>query len=822
MKLFKLIALIAFFLLQTSLFANYQSTYNAEQVREDLAKGNVKKYQSETIPSVTLAELKSKGVYNADATLEKHISGTINFNAIANANICRVDNTEAYTSTIYELDLPSGMVTCMFAVKGDLYNPMGLYKVSVPEIKAFYALDTKAAATAKAAEIAGAEAQFAPLLARKQEIIAQMQQEVNAGFLTIPELLTAAVLTDDEIIDIEATKTTGKFQLKPGFTSKFTDSGEIVDNSEYLLTDAATIFEVYTGLSAISMDFLMILVTGFAVYGGVKFFGERAANKLEKKDNSPSIPYASGIIAGVLLFFPANTADINQAAGEYELLKTRYQGFEKFGYYTFSEWGKSAAKIIIDSEIDALIRKSGLATKEQIANTWGQRTQSGRMSDFYTESYNSCINNIFIQEGLLDYEGKGKFSETEKGLFPSTEHWAYTAYLAKLGTKPFYKSGEGGMLVNGAASEGVYPKFAFSACGKADYLSSFHRDRQNQLQASYDKLVIPDNQGNNKLEAMGGLIEFQYKLYRDWGYLAVLGLPVTKMQTEYIGGLTNQSSKVLEQLNKNIHGNDKIMHSIMSSLPYMFVPGSKTVFDIVSANSIVIGAASGATLAASQTEDGAMAGLLGIIGGAVAAVPGVGAALGVAFAYQTAKITLALLPIIGLVIIGILRFVVILLKVFAFHFLSLFILPIAFISENLNAIAKFTLKILATMLEIPIFVVAIFLAVTANSLISTTGEVFGKRVIEGMLNNSTALNQLNSNITVVGTNITDIFSKMLVYFFDGFMEVGIAAFSIVIVYKLVISLHSELFSAIDLQATSVIDNSLDSMKTEAGGWGTRI
>ncbi|MCK9455196.1 hypothetical protein [Sulfurimonas sp.] len=828
MKTLKLF-IAAFFLLSTSLLANYQSIYIPDQVMKDFSEQKYDKYRTETIPTLSLAELKSKGIYGENATLTKDISSSEpSFNDILNAGICKVDNIAKFSSTIYELDLPNGIITCMFAAKGDLYNPMGLYKVSVPKIKTFYQIDTKAATQEQAAAIATAEAQFLPLLQKKQEIINDMQEQANASYLTIPELLMAAVLTDDEIIDIEATKATGKFQLKEGFTSKFTESDEVVDNSEYLLADAATIFEVYGGLGTVSMSFLMIMVVGFGAYGGIRLIGSKAANKIDGNKGEGSTPWVVGLAAGVLLFFPVDQTEIQNAqgqVGEYELLKTRYQGFEKFGYYTFGNWGKESAKVIIDAEIDALIRKSGLGTKEQIVNTWAQKVQSDRPHDFYTLNYNYCKDTVYHESALLHSDRKSVYSETDGRLFPSTEHWAYASMIGRSMTDGFYEMGESGLIKDGITTEGYYPKFAFSACGKSEYLSDYHKDRKEAFSKSFAVLVNNDPTTNAKITALGDIFEFQYKLYRDWGYLAILGLPVTKMQTEYIGGLTQKNSEVLEKLNKKIKQDNKEIHSILSSLPYLMVPGMGKVFDMIQANSVVVGAASGAAIG-SQAADGWGSwfyGLVGAIDGAAIGSTGPGGALiATGYAYMAAKILLSLAPIVAIVAIGLLRFIIIILKIFSFHFLSLFIMPIMFLQRNLEAFAKFTAKILATMLELPIFVLAIWLAVTANSLIHTIGTVFSKNIVGGMIDNSMSQNQIGANIDIAGYNMNSLFDKLILYMFDGFMEIVIAAFSIVIVYKLIISLHTELFQMIDLSSTSAIDNAAESIRHESVSWGSRI
>lgn len=811
-----------FFLFFTlPLFANYQSTYIPDQVRKDFSEQNFAKYQRDSIPIVTLEELKKNAVFNAASTLERHVSGTPDFNTIVAANVCRVDNSAAYSSTIYEVDLPSGAITCMYAVKDDLYNPQGLFKVFVPEIKAYYRVDTDAAAAAKATEIAKAEAQFLPLLQKKQEIITQMEQNANASYLTIPELLTAAVLTDDEIIDIEATRATGKFQLKSGFSSKFTSGGGgIVDNSEYLLTDAATIFDVYAGLGSVSMTYLLIMVVGFGVYGGVRFFGGAVVDKVEKGGGSDKkTPFIVGIAAGVLLFFPTNqVSSADGTVADYELLKTRYQEFEKFGYYTFSDWAKASAKVIIDAEINALVRKSGLGTKDQIANIYAQVTQSERLNTFYTSGNSTCSNSIYTTDNLSDSDGKAIFSETDKGLFPSSESWAWASYLVRPLTNKYYKAGDGGLLHGGAAA-GDYPKLAFSACGKISYAFAMNKKKKEDLEKSYENLVpTSSSAGGTKIDILGGIFQFQYQLFNDWGYLAVLGLPVTKMQTEYIGGLYKSGdSEVLEKMQRQ-NGTaglnwGTIPHTIMSSIPYMFVPGAGTVFQVS------MDAAKGVKEGFSDSLAGKASSLIGA--GIVTSVAGTAA--GLTIGYTVAKAVLALAPIVAILAIGLLRFIIIILKVFSFHFLSIFMMPIMFLKENVRGIATFSMKILATMLEIPVFVLAVWLAVTANSLIHTIGTVFSQKIIGGMLDNNDVGHEGVSAWSLDNfAGLGEMMGYLRIYLFDGFMEVLVAVFSIVIVYKIIITLHTSFFEMLDIQSSHAIDNSVEGMKNEAGGWGTRI
>ncbi|MDP2893474.1 MAG: hypothetical protein Q8N78_03800, partial [Sulfurimonas sp.] len=797
-----------------------------DNLKKDLSEGKVAKYQTETIPVATLEDLKRKAVLGANETLTRSISGTPTFDVIMNADICRVSTPEAFTSTIYEMDLPSGIITCMYGAKGDLYNPMGLFKINVPEIKAYYAVNSEAAKAANAGAISQAESQFAPLMENKQQMSQEVQQANNSGYLTIPELLLAAVLTDDEIIDIPATKATGKFQLKEGYTSKFTNSAEVVDNSEYLLTDAASIFEMYVGLSAISMDFLLILIVGFGAYGAAHYFGKKGVNKIEgKKNNDTSGPWIAGVAMGVILFFPNEGGESQDG---YEKLNNRYQDFEKFGYYTFADWSEKVTKVAIDIEMGNLILKSGLGTKEQIVSTAAQQAQAEKLQTFYENNFNACRNTIYKSDYLFHNDNKSVFGENDKAIFPSTEHWAYVAYAAKSLADGYYEKGAGGVLQDGAAADGRYPKLAFSSCGKAEYLSTFYEDKKSALDTSFQSLIATQgsNQNTAKMSVLGNIFGFQYQLYKDWGVLSILGLPITKMQAAQINGSGNSS--IVEKIMKDGVSIDKTVHSILSSIPYMFVPGAGTVFDLVKNNGMVVGAATGAIAAGSTAPgDGVVHGILsavgawygGLAGGVIGSTDtGAGLIAGL-ITYKAVKIILTLLPIVGLVTVGLLRFIIIILKVFAFHFLSLFVLPIVFLQRNFEAMGKFTGKILATMLEIPIFALAVWLAITAHSLITTMGNAFRNNILNGMFGADAAQ---TGDLKLAGFDLGDMFSTMVIYIFDGFFELAITLFAIIIMYKIVISLHNWLFDVVDLTTSTAIDNSIDAMRSESSNWGSKI
>ncbi|MFX4243388.1 hypothetical protein ACOL22_11515, partial [Aliarcobacter butzleri] len=81
---------------------------------------------------------------------------------------------------------------------------------------------------------------------------------------------------------------------------------------------------------------------------------------------------------------------------------------------------------------------------------------------------------------------------------------------------------------------------------------------------------------------------------------------------------------VLDKLNKQIaktgdggSGDDEFLHSFFSSIPYLFVPGAGTIFNVVSENSGKIGATVGGGLGT-----GAGGGVFSLLSGAVGTLIG--------------------------------------------------------------------------------------------------------------------------------------------------------------------------------------------------------
>ncbi|QEP35050.1 glycine zipper family protein [Malaciobacter pacificus] len=802
-------------------------------VQEDYKKGNMDKYKYDNLTPISTSSLVSRGIITNESNLIRNIPEPINKSNIKNHITCSFVGAN-WTATIYSINAQAGTVTCMVSKKGDLYNPIGTFDTFYPNLKKAFTLDLKTAEQQNQTLINNAETQFQPLKNTINSIY-QSTTSQNGNYLTIPELLTAAILTDTDIIDVQSTRATNKLQLKNNFVSSYSTNNQFIDNRDYILTDTETIFDVYSGLSDVSMTYLVLLVAFFGIWGvGSKVLSHFTSKAEDKQNHEKVSPYITGIILGILLFFPTGfkeqiTNSSGNVVAEYNLMKTKYQDWEKSGYALFTDWADAAAKVIIDAEVNAIVEKSGVATKDQIIQASAGISQYKNLTDFTNNLWDICRNDIYNYNGLFDSDGKHQYSTDPNQPFPTNEKWAYVNSKIKNNTSTLYYSVQDGEVKgNGSYNPNVigkvgannpldnyYPEYALSACGKNYYEHQSNVTKLKDYDESKKALIGQSTSGANKIPMLQGLIKFQYELYRDWGYLAILGLPVTKLQTEYIGGLyKTKRSEVLDKLNDQVKEDSWGTHMIMSSIPYMFLPGAGTIYKIVEDNSVKIAAAIGTT-SGTIAGGGFASWFTGAIGAATGVIAGVAAksAIALAFAYKAAQTVLEITPIVGIVIIGLLRFVIIMIKIFSFHFASLFMMPIMFARENIQAIARFTMKIFATMLELPIFVLSVWLAITASSLIHTIGDVFGKKIIMGMLENN-ALQQSNF--------IYSWIDKMKIYFFDGFIEISVAIFSIIIIYKIIVSLHSTLFEIIEVQGSKELDNAIESMKNESTGWGSRM
>lgn len=822
-KIFILLIALSSFLLSNTTVTGHDTRFTKDQVIRDINSQNYDRYTRDNLAEITTKALLERKIISKEEQLidEVPIEKSADFLLSADCSFVNIP----FTATIYDYNPKQGKVSCMVAYLGNLNNPIGKFTIDYPNAREFFTKDVKKAMEDNKDYILNAESKFESIKDEKERIFKSVAGGEN--YINMTDLVIATLLTDTDIIDIEATNTTKTIQLKDGLSSKvFNDGGSIenyTDNSAYILQDLESIFVNYIKLSDIAMEFYVYILFFIAAYGlGSKFVGWM------KKEPEDYKAWGVGAFIGLLLFVPIS--DDTKVEG-FDHMQTQYQSFERGGYSLFSYWADKEAKVIIDTELEGIIDKSGIGTKEQIINSAAGANLYYKLEK-EVDYYNSVCNEFYHQDALYidDKKTKYKFSNTASTPFPTTENWGYAMalynnddfYYTKIATDKAYNNdvlAKYNSLPNIAketlkVNHLFYPQVGLASCGK-NYFNHVNIDQKlDKYLKTYGDAIANDGD-HSKIEAVRELVRFQYELQRDFGFLAILGLPITKLQTEMIGGIYKNNNKYIDAIKDKMISNEAqgLLHSVMSSIPYMFVPGAGSVYN--NTLSTVRDIKNGYTQSAA-----------GLIGGAFGGNIAVGAAANVAgftMAYIIAKNVLLILPLVALIAIGLLRFIVILVKIFILHFGALFMLPMAFIKNNLTVITHYTVKVFATMLELPIFVLSVYLAMTISPLLNSLGTLLTSLFVNQMLVNNeiqhSAAEFSWDNITSMNFAATD---TLKIYFISGFFEVLVALSSIFIIYKIIVTMHTALFEAFELKTNSTIDGFVDDIRSNNMSFGGKV
>lgn len=816
----KIILLLMLFL-SSSLFA-----LDAKQVEQDYKKGNMAKYERDLFPTLNFENLKEMGIYSTEDEMKPETMDAATCEIKLNVEDAAVDEVFScpnsldadYTSAVFDTNLYAGTYQCLISEIGEKYKPIGVFQLDIPDgCKEFLKKDEETSEIEMASQIASSEAFYKDLYQQKYEIKATINDHAGSNFLNVSDILLSAILSDTDIIDVVSTKSTNRVHLHPEYNSQITDSTAVdisrIDNStlnkttnlsDLVSTKSATIADVYAKLSDLSMVYLFILLIFVGIFGIGRKVGNGIINKVEQKQNPETmIPYVATILIGFTLFFPVSREELQTKTGEkYEVMKSNFQKFERTGYYLFMGWASDATNVIVDSELDSIISRAGLANKTEIIYNHSSKVQ---MSKFYNINRNilkQCQNTY-----SLLFLSKLTTTNTK---FPSSETKFLADNIINGNGATYYdlipNDETRGVILKFENTENKgthYPEFMLSACGKAESKSTIYSSQYNNfddaLTRSSSELGIP----TGKIDIVKNLIDFQYQLSRDYGLLGILGLPVTIMQTENIGKLVD-SEYIVEELKQKTDSSviDSTVHSFLSSVPYLLTPGISQIYQLSKDHGMILGGVGGAKEAVDTVGnnwvDAALSAVTGgIVGGATGKFfPEV---IGFAYAYNAATTLLLILPILTLFLVGLARFLIIIFKIFIYHFISIFLMPVLFVKGNLNAIVSFSMKILATMLELPIFVLSVWLAMSAHYLLKILTESFEKRFIDGMI----------ENLRVSKVDVIELYK---LYFFDGILQVALALFSVVIIYKIITTSHQIIFSLFQIDAgTNSLDNTVDTM-----------
>jgi hypothetical protein len=826
--MFKILVLICIFI--SSAFA--LNTYDRDEIRSDYKKGYIDKYRNDNLPLLDDKALLKMKIFTSLSDMKPPVmSKEVCAQKLTSINAlpmevfkCKTSITNTnLTSALYDINLGNGTYTCAVAEKGNQYNSLGYYKLDIPDgCKEFLKKDKITAKFDNAELIYASESIYSDLYAQKKIIKDSITSYDGNNYLNISDILLSSILTDTDIINLQSTKSTNRVQLQEGYNSQITDTSMMdlssVDgspinttsnNSDFISSKAATISDVYAKLSDLSMVYLYMLVLFFGVWGIGRSVALPFVNKIEKKqDHDKKTPYIAALFIGAALFLPVSREDITTdgITEQYSVMKNNYQQFERLGYYLFMNWANEASGAIVDSEMDSLISRAGLSNTSDIIHNYSSKEQTAKY-------YNINRNIVEACKDIYDNALVSQLIQDKTNSYPISE-LSFFAENINNGNGPTYYQhlDNGGVVKNyyydddSMIKGDYYPKLLLSTCGKSNsklpILNAQYNDYDEALTNATTEL---NNASDGKIKIIKTLMKFQYELNRDFGPLGILGLPVTIMQTEHIGSLIKKDTDIKDNLESS-SVLDSTIHSFLSTIPYLLVPGSSTIYNIAKDHGMIIGAASGAALGLAVTEgDESLLNKIyyATLGGAAGA--GIGKVfpelIGMMYGYEAALTLIALVPVLGIFLIGLGRFITIIIKIFIFHFASVFILPILFLKNNTEQVSKFSIKILATMLELPLFVLSIWIAMTSYSLLTILGESISKRVILGMLEN-------------INVSTASRWEIMKIYFFDGLVEVGIVLFSVVVIYKVIVTMHSSIMELFEIGASSSLDSMADSMQNE--------
>jgi hypothetical protein len=522
------------------------------------------------------------------------------------------------------------------------------------------------------------------------------------------------------------------------------------------------------------------------------------------------------------MFLPTIDIDMNLSDAPENDLKfaqsftTNYQDFEIAGYQFFTTWTNDWAKALIDTEIQSIIEKSGLGTEEQIVNNQASLQQASYI-EVANRSVSWLCNETFKDE--LMYKDKNVFlySDNAETKYPTAEKWALAMSLVNFEAQNYYKQdSDGGLILpdgynttikNLATNRDIslsdlYPTISLAACGKNYYGYKSTRESKMSYYNTLDALTDDDTATEKKINIIANLVSFQYRLYQDWGYLSILSLPIVKLQTELIGELYDAGNdELMQEIDKSIQGDSVVVYEVMKAIPYLAVPTMSSVSDLIGGFGEQIQKAIGDNLGIGSALAKFAVGTVGVTVANVYLVP------------LIAKKVLAFMPILAIILIGLLRWLLIMLKMFIYHLGALFLLPIMLAKNNAESFAKFSLKVLSNMMEIPLFVLAVWTALIMHNILHTVGTYLSKHMVMGLLGNSNV--SYGDDASIFSESFwSSQASTMSIYLFDGFLEVGLSLFSIYLIYKIMISFHTMILDVFEVQGNQKIDDMLESIRGE--------
>lgn len=562
-----------------------------------------------------------------------------------------------------------------------------------------------------------------------------------------------------------------------------------------------SMLEFFPKWSQLNSDLFTILasIIGLIMIGGYAL--SRTAQQMDEHTqdrNSSTLIFGGVLLASCIIFLPTSINQTVTIDGEkFKLTENNFNRIETSGFYTAIDFANNIARGVIDSEISSIIKRVGGIQTDNLISVFAQNQlylKELAINGHWLKQCGSTYNIDFLKH----------YNNNKNYYFPPSEQWIYANYVFN-GRIPNYYTpyADGGALR--FDNQGSYPTLSMSFCNKVEKKYAYLAARYNSNLA----LISKASAGVDpiKLEMIENLIRSQYGMFQEWGFFSILSTPLITYKSQQMGKLfdpeeKDTASKLLDE------ERDSIAKKILYHSPMLLIPGANSLYQTIKDNAAAIigslGAAYGSSLPGAGTAGGALAGAAaGWLGSSTIAFTGT--------IYIVEEI-LKLVPIISIVMFGLLILMKIIIKILTYHLIAPFVIVVSFSKRNTQILTNFFSRVISIMLEIPIFVLSVWAAMSAHDLLISIGTPL-----------SSTLMKIMGEITTdhAGSDFA-LLSHSLDFIAQGFIMVLLHLFSFVIVYKILSTYHTQIFEAVEVKSASAFDDVVEKMTQSAQGWGHRI
>ena len=230
--------------------SGHNTRFTKAQVEKDVNNQNMAKYK-DNFETLNVKSLADKNILNSSLSVDvnstkTYIEDTAEFSD-ANDFAMKIDcsqkvNLQKWSATLYSVDTTSGIVSCMIAPIADLNNPIGLFKIYYPNSKKLFVKNLELAKAIQEVAINQAKEKFDGIYTTIQQKSDELIAAHDNGniHLTVPSLFLNTILTNTDIIDVEATRDLGKLSFQNNVTPS-----PVAE--KIALNDAETFSNVYAG-----------------------------------------------------------------------------------------------------------------------------------------------------------------------------------------------------------------------------------------------------------------------------------------------------------------------------------------------------------------------------------------------------------------------------------------------------------------------------------------------------------------------------------------------------------------------------------------------